>query len=467
MLLKELETSNERRIAKINKALKESYGFSLNSEIDPAKLNKLYTKISDDLYNLKLNNATARDGEYVEKVLVKEGLEILRESAMLAGPGGRAMERVVGFLADFVRNACEVGDEYEEAMRDAMKQYRSSKYRFADDHVEFELRKLTADCDPIEEGVLGTLAGGAAGAAMGGPVGAAIGAVAGDAMTGESCNEAEEYPSCAECGNVNDDNPGKEMCKTCDDWFVQGKEEVDEANPDRYAERDWVRGMQKDQAKASGNQELELSLVGDDDDDGDDYFSFNRKKGMKEGYVKQLRKLLEAETDQAESLIAAKSFSQELQDMVEKLGRLVNEDLPAVSEQMRGSHGADVATNFEDTVSGTLNGIMDQLRSSKQELDNTVSTIADGGMPAMGTDMDDFGGEEDFGDELEGDFDAELDGDVELDLEVGDELGGMDAAAGPEDEELGRAKKESIRQMKKKIVEMQEKIARAKKRKKA
>ena len=437
MLLKELETSNERRIAKINKALKESYGFSLNSEIDPAKLNKLYTKISDDLYNLKLNNATARDGEYVEKVLVKEGLEILRESAMLAGPGGRAMERVVGFLADFVRNACEVGDEYEEAMRDAMKQYRSSKYRFDDDHVEFELRKLTADCDPLEE---------CGGAVM---------------------FEGEDYPSCAECGNVNDDNPGKEMCKTCDDWFVQGKEEVEEANPDRYAENDWVRGIQKDQAKASGNQELELSLVGDDDDDGDDYFSFNRKKGMKEGYVKQLRKLLEAETDQAESLIAAKSFSQELQDMVEKLGRLVNEDLPAVSEQMRGSHGADVATNFEDTVSGTLNGIMDQLRSSKQELDNTVSTIADGGMPAMGTDMDDFGGEEDFGDELEGDFDAELDGDVELDLEVGDELGGMDAAAGPEDEELGRAKKESIRQMKKKIVEMQEKIARAKKRKKA
>ena len=40
---------------------------------------------------------------------------------------------------------------------------------------------------------------------------------------------------------------------------------------------------------------------------------------MKEGHIKKLRKLLEAETDQAESLIAAKSFSQELQDMVESL----------------------------------------------------------------------------------------------------------------------------------------------------
>ena len=184
---------------------------------------------------------------------------------------------------------------------------------------------------------------------------------------------------------------------------------------------------------------------------------------MKEGYVKQLRQLLEAETDQAESLIAAKSFSQELQDMVEKLGRLVNEDLPAVSAQMRDSHGADVATGFEDTAGATLSNIMDQLKSSKQELDNSVSAIADGGMPAVSNDMDDFG--------ADAELDAEMDdldiGDDELEmtddeLEMGDELGGMDAAAGPEEEELGRAKKESVQALRNKIVEMQGKIARAK-----
>jgi hypothetical protein len=430
MLLKELTTSNEKRIAKINAALQEAFGFTLNSDIDAEKIAELRAKVSDHLYKLKLNNATPRDAEYVEKVLVKEGLDILHESAMLAGPGGRAMERVVGFLADFVRNACEVGDDYEEAIYDAMKQYRSSKYRFGDDHVEFELRKLTTDCDELNE----------------------CGAMYEGKVTEGQCHH---------CGE--DHLP--QDCWTHRDPDEDDDEELEEANPDRYAERDWVKGIQKDQAKKSGDQELELSLVGDDDDDGDDYFSYNRKKGMKEGYVKQLRKLLEAETAQAESLIAAKSFSQELQDMIEKLGRLVNEDLPAVAEQMRDSHGADVATGFEDTVSGTLNGIMDSLRSSKQELDNSVSAIADGGMPEAPVDMDGFDAEGDMDLDVDAELDGDLEADVELDLEPGDELGGMDAAAGPEDEELGRAKKESVEALKKKIVEMQEKIARAKKRK--
>ena len=186
---------------------------------------------------------------------------------------------------------------------------------------------------------------------------------------------------------------------------------------------------------------------------------------MKEGYVKELRKLLEADVDQAESLIAAKSFSQELQDMIEKLGRLVNEDLPAVADQMRDSHGADVATGFEDSVSGTLNGIMDNLRDSKQELDNSVSSIADGGVPAMGNDMEDFSDEE-LGGEMD-DMDAELDldGDVDLDLddaELGDEFGGADELAGAEEEPLGRAKKESMKILAKKIVEAEQKIARLK-----
>ena len=249
-----------------------------------------------------------------------------------------------------------------------------------------------------------------------------------------------------------------------------GGEDLEEANLDRYAERDWVRGMMKDKARAEGNDELELSLAEPEDDDNNDYFSYQAKKTkrneMKEGYVKQLRRLLEAEVEQAESLIAAKSFSQELQDMVEKLGRLVNEDLPAVSEQMRDAYGADVATSFEDSVGSTLSNVMDTLKSSKQELDNSVSTIADGGMPSATTDMDDFGAEGDLDTDVD---DADLDTDVDLDLDTadlegGDELGGMDAAAGPEGEELGRAKKESVRRLQKKIVEMQAKIARAKKR---
>ena len=184
---------------------------------------------------------------------------------------------------------------------------------------------------------------------------------------------------------------------------------------------------------------------------------------MKEGHIKTLRKLLEAETAQAESLIAAKSFSQELQDRIEKLGRLVNENLPAVSEQMRDAYGADVATGFEDQVSTTLNGVMDSLRSSKQEIDNSVSAIADGGVPS--NDMADFD-DEGFDDEELGGDELDLDGDVDLDvdaeLDLGDEFAGDDAMAGDVEEPLGRSKKEALEIIGKQLVEAQQKLARIK-----
>ena len=466
MLLNEITTSEEAQIKKINKALKETYGFTLVSEISTGKLNQLYTKIADDLYNLKLNQATAQDPAYMQKLLVLEGLKMIRDrksqqlsETAISGPGARALDRVLGRLSQYVHRACEIGDEYEEAIKDAMKAYAIQPYRFDNDLVEFELRKLTLDCDPLAEcGGMGMMES----EELEEDLSFFVEPQGQGATVMNSRGDVHDYYDTAEEARKVDGELNAKYGKV-------EEEELDEVNRDRYAEQDWVRGIQKQKAKDSGDFDTELSIAEPDDDDADDFFSYRAKKSqkrneMKEGYVKELRKLLEADVEQAESLIAAKSFSQELQDMIEKLGRLVNEDLPAVADQMRDSHGADVATGFEDTVSATLSGIMDQLRNSKQELDNSTSSIADGGVPAAGNDMEDFSDEE-LGGELD-DMDAELDldGDVELDLdaEMGDEFGGADELAGDEEEPLGRAKKESMKILAKKIVEAEAKLARLK-----
>jgi len=135
-----------------------------------------------------------------------------------------------------------------------------------------------------------------------------------------------------------------------------------------------------------------------------------------------------------------------------------------LQEQMRDAYGSDVATGFEDLVSGTLNSVMDALRQSKQEIDNSVSTIADGGAPTAGSDMENFSDEQ-LGGEFDAEADLDLDGDVELALDdemVGDEFGGDDAVAGLEDEPLGRAKKEALVIIGKKLVETKAKLARIK-----
>lgn len=519
MLLNELATSGDKKIKKINKVLKETFGFSLASEIDTGKLNSLYTKISDDLYNLKLDLGDARSAEYMQKVLVLEGLKILIEQkkldeSLMSGKGARAYEKVINWLRVAVNDACEKGDEYDEAIYDAMKAYRSSIYRWEDDVVEFDLRKETQECagelaftESVTESEEVNEAKGPFDLA---PPERWWENDHGDLMSyiywrkgqlppsrpsayaknwnnivkqlsaknpppADWVNPVEtpepEEQECPHCwGRKHEPSDKLEPCHRCDATGVVVEGEIEESG-DRHAETDWVNTIKKDagmDTKPGYVDDLAGGLSLEDpeeqEDEADDFFSYRSKQKrteMKEGHIKQLRKLLEAETAQAESLIAAKSFSQELQDMIEKLGRLVNENLPAVSEQMRDAYGADVATGFEDQVSTTLNGVMDSLRNSKQEIDNSVSTIADGGAPT--NDMDDFSD-----DELEGGFDDELDldGDVDLDvdaeLELGDEFGGDDAMAGEVDEPLGRSKKESIKILGKKIVEAQEKLARIK-----
>jgi hypothetical protein len=514
MLLNEITTSEEARIKKINKALKETYGFTLVSEITTGKLNQLYTKIADDLYNLKLNQATAQDPAYMQKVLVLEGLKMLKDKKIkqlsetaIAGPGGRALDRVLSRLSQYVHRACEIGDDYEEAIKDAMKAYAIQPYRFDNELVEYELRKLSADCDPLGECSMGMMESEDLSEDLSFFVepqgqGATVMSSKGDVHDYyDSAEEARQVAGelNAKYGTVEEIAPvigavargagaaakgiakgvgkvakgvGKEMAAGAGAAMadramdsMEEEQELDEVNRDRYAEMDWVQGIKKE--KGIGDDDIDLSIAEPEDDNSDDYFSYQAKKSkrneMKEGYVKELRKLLEADTAQAESLIAAKSFSQELQDMIEKLGRLVNEDLPAVADQMRDSHGADVATGFEDTVSNTLSSIMDQLRDSKQELDNSTASIADGGVPAMGNDMEDFSDEE-LGGDMDMDAELDLDGDVDLDLdgdvELGDEFGGEEV--GDVEEPLGRAKKESLRVLKNKIVEAQAKLARLK-----
>jgi hypothetical protein len=613
MLLRDLTVSDDKKLAKINKALKEAFGFTLVSNIESGKLRSLYRKVADDLYNLKLDLGNAQDKEYAKKLLVKEGLGILLNKqeklneSLLAGPGANAYQRVIAWLTDYVNNACEVGDDYEEAVYEAMKHYRSSKYRFNDAMVEQDLRSETVHCadvpeianvasvpagmdpmdsvapadfdlvresappgmedevlklkkqypgeeekafatawsiynkkkgkSPAKEGVLpagadkpyewkypdkpeGVLKlskdqlkamGDSAkkhNAKMDARYGKKIKEDAGhsilDIITPEELERLRGYV--AGNGELYTDellfdklysyyvNSGempygvaKARTGDPDLWIldqvqadygdeVLGVEEGGR-NPDRHADREWMAQVSRETAAkkqkspgARGGDEL--SLASDNyGDDGEDYYSYMSKKKttretteMKEGYVKQLRRLLEAEVEQAESLIAAKGFSQELQDMVEKLGRLVNEDLPAVVEQMRDAYGADVATGFENSASQTLNGVMDSLRTSKQEIDNSVSSIAGGQAPAASSDMEDptlNGAEGGMDAGLEGDEDLDLDLDADLDLgdeeglEMGDDL--------DIEEPLGRAQKESVNKkaaLKKRILETQAKIAR-------
>lgn len=178
--------------------------------------------------------------------------------------------------------------------------------------------------------------------------------------------------------------------------------------------------------------------------------------------VKNLRRLLETEVSQAEVMMAAKGFAQELQEMVEKIGRLQNEDLPPVTDQMRETYGMDSASAFQTQIYGALQGVMDALYTAKNQVDDAVSNMASTGQVGAAVDMDK---PVDMGSDIGADMGAEEPAELDLD-NIGDELAGDEFGGAEEEEQLGREMKEAA-VLKKKIAEMKKIVAKARKLKEA
>tara|TARA_B100001115_G_scaffold167990_1_gene147411 strand:- start:194 stop:832 length:639 start_codon:yes stop_codon:yes gene_type:complete len=131
--------------------------------------------------------------------------------------------------------------------------------------------------------------------------------------------------------------------------------------------------------------------------------------------------------EEAEVVMAARALSNDIQDHIERIGRMVNEDLPAISDSMAHEFGVEKARSFKDGMEQLLSSTLEANKAAKEGIDGILSGIT--GEGEMGGGMMD---------EPADDMMAEpaLD-DVPL-----DDFDGADAEAGPIDEPLGRAEKE-------------------------
>jgi len=166
------------------------------------------------------------------------------------------------------------------------------------------------------------------------------------------------------------------------------------------------------------------------------------KGGLKEGLVKKLRTVLESQVSQAEVMMAAKGFAQELQEMIEKIGRLQNEDLPPVTDQMRETYGTDNASTFQTEIYAALQTVMNSLYTAKGQIDDAVENLATTGNISASVDMDVDVGMEEPVDDLDG---------------VEDEFG-----ADEMEDPLGHVRKESV-ELQSKILEMKRLVDKARK----
>jgi len=135
--------------------------------------------------------------------------------------------------------------------------------------------------------------------------------------------------------------------------------------------------------------------------------------------------------EEAEVVMAVRALADDIQDQVERLGRMVNEDIPAIADQMIHEFGAQRAQQFKDSADQVLQAALQGAKAGKEGINALVGEIT--GAPIAGAEM----GLGDTGELAEpSPADAVIDDMPEVDpaMDVNEP-----AAAGPEEEPLGRA----------------------------
>ena len=359
MILSDIGRNPDAVLKQINKHLNENYGFVITEHADREELAGIADKVYSEIVELKMSGQCANTSpEISQRLLILEGIKTLSES-FKSPDYDMLIEQMADCVVDYLRrtSAEDSQENFDDAVKDAMRIYRSSEYQFPDFTVESAIRE-------------------AALRKLGSVVQHPIDMV--DAHYGD------------------DDNLGQEP--------------GDDNNIDVIDTSEIPKDIQMFE---------------------------------KQQMIKQLRTLLESQVSQAEVMMAAKGFAQELQEMVEKVGRLQNEDLPPVTDQMRETYDTSSASAFQTLVYSAMQNVMDALYTAKGQIDDAVENMATRGSVSADTDMDkDVAPENDA---TAPGADAELAADdVELDLDNlaadEDEFG-----AAEEEDPLGRsAKMESL-----------------------
>lgn len=149
-----------------------------------------------------------------------------------------------------------------------------------------------------------------------------------------------------------------------------------------------------------------------------------KKVAANEGLEKAIKRMInEDEVTQAQSVMAAKDMVDSLQDMLEDISRMVNEQLPPLTDSIRGNIGDTQASTFQASVQQTLNDLLSQVQSARESVNNaTLGLTGQAPVPVEAPAAD-----------------ADLGADLDME-EPADDFGASDAAVGGE-LPLGREKR--------------------------
>jgi hypothetical protein len=157
--------------------------------------------------------------------------------------------------------------------------------------------------------------------------------------------------------------------------------------------------------------------------------------------------LFESEIGASEAKLAAQDIVNSLQKMVEDIGKMQNEQVPALVGSIRDQIGMEQSEAFKASIKGVLDSLYSAVASGKDQAESAVLQLAGdqqpGGDMSMGGMDDGMGGAPELGgDDLGGEAPA-----PESDLDGEDGFDGTDAAIGGS-EVLGRGRRNDVSESK-------------------
>ena len=433
MFIRDFNPNSNTKLDKVNNLLKEHFGMSITSSFPKkAKLEKIAEMSDQAIMQLKSSTKQFQlHPEYAKYMGVKYVVkEMIAEGKYAESPKYHEMKEM---LMASVQELMDSGYTMDEASAECMNRYRmDNRYAYKDDDILPII--ITAAKDYVES-CSGSRSESLEEIATEGPstdlneyLLSELAKEVGVELTDPSSIDAieEKLGLFAEVsGKSRDSVVG----------FLNGLEE--DALPQgikffgaKVSEQNKFTGARKD-AIAQGKDEFEVDgetfkVTGDTKDEK----AQAKKESMFDDIIDDMlsEEIEGTSVEEAEVVMAVRALADDIQDQVERLGRMKNEDIPAITDQMIGEVGLDKAQQFKATAEQLIDSTLSSAKSGKEGIDALVAEITGQGS-AMG-----------LGDT--GDIDSpDLGGDSIDDLAIDEPEMDVNepAAAGPEEEPLGRA----------------------------
>jgi hypothetical protein len=361
MFLNQFNPTPTTRVAKLNNLLIEQFGIKVTpGKTARAKLEKL--RENADMQIVRLRNSNKKfqlEPEYAKYLGIRDVIDTMLSEGMY--PESAAMESLKGKIADKVRELMDKGYNDQEASDECMNQVRLDSSHCFDDEVTkpmvmVAVKRYVEECGmresmdevlglpetDLSEKLLGELA----------------------REVGQEVETLENYDAIEEKLALFAEVSGKSRDAVV--GFLNSLDEDKIQSGIRY-----FGGQIAFENKKKDHD-------GDGDIDADDYLAardnaikkaIKKRKDANESMFDDIIDEMiteEVDVEQAEVVMAIRALADDIQDQVERLGRMMNEDLPAIADQMRAEMGASQAQGFVDSVTGVLQGHLDELSKLSQ-----------------------------------------------------------------------------------------------------